>query len=150
MAGISVTHVPYKGAGPAVQDLLGGQIGMMFLDYATARAQMASGKIRAIAVASPTPHVALPGVPTLAASYPGFEAWAWQGLAAPTGTPPATMSKLREAYIAAINDPATRQKIVESGIEPLESTGAEMEAYMRSETAKWAKLVKEANIAALD
>jgi tripartite-type tricarboxylate transporter receptor subunit TctC len=147
MAGVSFTHVPYKGAAPAVQDLVGGQIGMMFLDYATARAQLAGGKIRAIAVASPAANRALPNVPPLAASYPGFEAWAWQGLAAPAGTPVAVQTKLRDAYYAAIKDPIVRQKIIESGIEPLESTGPQMEAYMREETAKWGKLAKEAKIA---
>ncbi|MES2361494.1 MAG: tripartite tricarboxylate transporter substrate binding protein [Pseudomonadota bacterium] len=145
-AGISLTHVPYKGAGPAVQDLLGGQIGMMFLDYATARAQLASGKLKALAVASPTPHPSLPGVPTIAASYPGFEAWAWQGLVAPTGTPRPAMTRLREAYFAAINDPLVRQKIVDAGIEPLQSSGEQMDTYVRSEIAKWSKLVTEANI----
>jgi tripartite-type tricarboxylate transporter receptor subunit TctC len=89
----------------------------------------------------------LPGVPPVAASYPGFEAWAWQGLAAPAGTPDAVQAKLRDAYHAAINDPVVRQKIIESGIEPLESTGAQMEAYMRAETAKWGKLAKDAKIA---
>lgn len=145
-AGISLTHVPYKGAGPAVQDLLGGQVGMMFLDYATAHAQLASGKLRALAVASPTPHPSLPDVPTIAASYPGFEAWAWQGLVAPAGTPQATMTRLRDAYFAAINEPAVREKIIDAGIEPLQSSGEKMDAYMRAETAKWSKVVRDAGI----
>ena len=145
-AGITLSHVPYKGAGPALQDLLGGQIGMMFLDYATARTQLASGKLRALAVASPTPHPNLPRVPTVAASYPGFEAWAWQGLVVPSGTPPAVVTKLRDAYFAAINDPAIRQKIVDAGIEPLHSSGEQMDAYVRAEIAKWGQVVNEANI----
>lgn len=145
-AGISLLHVPYKGAGPAVQDLLGGQISMMFLDYATAREQLAGGKLKALAVASPTPHASLPGVPTIAATYPGFEAWAWQGLVAPAGTPQAAMGKLRDAYFAAINDPSIRQKIVDAGVEPLQSSGKEMDTYVRAEISKWGKVVKDANI----
>jgi len=145
-AGISLSHVPYKGAGPAVQDLLGGQIGMMFLDFATARAQLASGKLKALAVASPTPHPSLPGVPTIAASYPGFEAWAWQGLVAPAGTPQPVVTKLRDAYFAAISDPVVRQKIIDAGIEPLHSSGEQMDTYVRAEIAKWSKVVKDANI----
>ena len=145
-AGISLSHVPYKGAGPAVQDLLGGQIGMMFLDFATARVHLASGKLKALAVASPTPHPSLPGVPTVAASYPGFEAWAWQGLVAPAGTPQPVVSRLRDAYFAAINDPAVRQAITEAGIEPLQSSGEQMDTYVRAEIAKWSKVVKDANL----
>jgi hypothetical protein len=145
-AGVSLVHVPYKGAGPAMQDLLGGQISTMFLDYATAREQLAAGKLKALAVASPTPHASLPGVPTIAATYPGFEAWAWQGLVAPAGTPESAMGNLREAYFAAINDPSIRQKIVDAGIEPLQSSGKQMDAYVRAEMTKWSKVVKDANI----
>lgn len=147
-AGISLTHVPYKGAGPAAQDLIGGQIGLMPIDIAAGMPYIKGGKIKVIATATPTPAAALPGVPTIAsAGLPGFEAWAWQGLAVPKGTPPAVIAKLREGYVKAIADPTVRAKLVDAGIEPLQSTPQEMASYVSAETAKWAKVIKEGSIA---
>jgi tripartite-type tricarboxylate transporter receptor subunit TctC len=145
--GIQMTHIPYKGAAPAVQDLLGGQVPAMFLDLATGRPHILSGKIKALGVASPKRIAPLPEVPTIAESgVSGFEAWAWQGLLAPAGTPPEALARIRTEYAKAVNDPAVRQKLLDAGIEPLTSTPDEFTAYMKSETAKWAKVVKEANI----
>jgi len=145
--GTKLTHVPYKGAAPAVQDLIAGQIPLMFLDLPSAMPQLKSGKIRIIATATPKPVATLPGVPTIADSgVPGFEAWAWQGFVVPAGTPPEAIDKLREAYIKAVNDPGVRQKLVEAGVEPLESTPQQMADYMKSEIAKWAKVIKDGNI----
>ena len=146
-AGVRLTHVPYKGAAPAVQDLLGGRIPVMFLDLATGAPQIKAGKLKAIAVASPRRIAALPDVPTIAESgLAGFEAWAWQGLAVPAATPKEIVAKLNAEFIRAINDPALRQKIIEAGIEPLQSTPEEFAAYMRSEQAKWAKVIQEGKI----
>ena len=145
--GTRLTHVPYKGAAPAVQDLIAGQIPLMFLDLPSAMPQLRSGKIRIIATATPKPVASLPGVPTIADSgVPGFEAWAWQGFVVPAGTPPEAINKLREAYIQAVNDPGVRQKLVDAGVEPLESTPQQMADYMKSEIAKWAKVIKDGNI----
>jgi tripartite-type tricarboxylate transporter receptor subunit TctC len=146
-AGIKLNHVPYKGAAPALQDLLSGQVGMMFIDFATARSQLAMPGIKAIAVASPTEFYGLPGVPPIAASgYPGFEAWAWQGFAAPAGTPADIIAKLRDAYLAAIQDQDIRSKLTGAGIDILQSTPQEFADYMRSETAKWRQVITAANI----
>jgi tripartite-type tricarboxylate transporter receptor subunit TctC len=146
-AGIKVTHVPYKGAAPAVQDLIGGQVAVMPLDIAAGMPHIKSGKIRVIGTATPAPVAALAGVPTIAsAGLPGFEAWAWQGFAVPKGTPPDVIEKLREGYIKAIADPAVHAKLVEAGIEPLQSTPQEMASYISAETAKWAKVIKDAHI----
>ena len=146
-AGIKLTHVPYKGAAPAIQDLLGGQVAVMPLDIAAGMQHIKSGKIKVIATATPAPVAALPGVPTIAsAGLPGFEAWAWQGFAVPKGTPPEVIAKLREGYIQAIADPAVRAKLVEAGIEPLQSTPQEMANYMSAETTKWSKVIKDASI----
>jgi len=144
-AGIKLTHVPYRGAAPAVQDLVAGNIGMMFIDFATARSQL-SGPVKAIAVASPGPFDGLPGVPPVAADYPGFEAWAWQGIVAPAGTPPGIIAKLNEAYRKAVEQQEIRDKLTAAGIEVLQSTPEEMSAYMRAEGAKWEKVIKTANI----
>ena len=145
--GISMVHVPYKGAGPAIQDLLGGQIPTMFLDLAAGAPQIKGGKIRALAVASPKRIAALPDLATLAESgLPGYEAWAWQGLVAPAGTPRDVIAKLGAEYAKAINDPGIRQKIVDAGVDPLQSSPQEFTDYIRSEQGKWAKVVKDGNI----
>jgi tripartite-type tricarboxylate transporter receptor subunit TctC len=145
--GISLNHIPYKGAAPAVQDLVGGQVPVMFLDLAAGGPQIRAGKIKALAVASARRISALPDVPTVAESgVPGFEAWAWQGLVVPAGTPEEVMARLHVEYSKAVGDPAVRQKLIDAGVEPLTSTPEELAAYIRSETAKWAKVVKEANI----
>ena len=144
-AGIKLTHVPYRGAAPAVQDLVGGQVDMMFIDFATARSQL-SGPVRAIAVAAPGAFPGLPGVPPVAADYPGFEAWAWQGIVAPAGTPPAIVARLNEAYRRAVGNPEIRDKLVGAGIEVLQSSPAEMAAYVQEEGAKWEKVIRTAGI----
>ena len=137
-AGIDLLHVPYKGAAPAVQDLLGGRIATMFLDLAAGAPQVRGGKVKALAVASPQRIAALPEVATLAESgFPGFEAWAWQGIAVPAGTPQEIIAALNSAYGKAISD---------AGIEPLHSTPQEMADYIKRETAKWAKLIADRHI----
>jgi tripartite-type tricarboxylate transporter receptor subunit TctC len=144
-AGIKLTHVPYRGAAPAVQDLVAGQVDMMFIDFATARSQL-SGPIRAIAVASPGTFPGLPGVPPVAVDYPGFEAWAWQGIVAPAGTPPEIVAKLNGAFRQAVSNPEIRDKLAGAGIDVLQSSPAEMAAYMQEEGAKWEKVIRTAGI----
>lgn len=146
-ARIDLTHVPYKGAAPAVQDLLGGRIPVMFLDLAAGVPQIKGGKLKALAVASPKRIAALPDLATIDQSgVTGFEAWAWQGLVVPAATPKEVVAKLHAAYVKAINDPTVRQKIVEAGIEPLQSTPQQLTDYIVSETAKWAKVIRDGNI----
>jgi len=148
-AGIKLNHVPYRGVAPALQDLAAAQVGVMFVDFASARSQLTTPGIKAIAVASATELAGLPGVPTVAASgYPGFEAWAWQGFAAPAATPADVVAKLQTSYVAAIKDHEIVAKLTGAGIDILQSTPAEFAAYMRSETEKWDKVVKAANIRA--
>ncbi len=144
-AGIKLTHVPYRGAAPAVQDLVAGTISMMFIDFATARSQL-SGSVKAVAVASPGPFAGLPGVPPVAAEHPGFEAWAWQGIVAPAGTPPAIVAKLNETYRRVVAQPEIRDKLAGAGIEVLQSTPAEMAAYMQAEGTKWEQVIRTAGI----
>jgi tripartite-type tricarboxylate transporter receptor subunit TctC len=145
--GVQFTHVPYKGAAPALQDLLGGRIALMFLDLATGAPQIRSGKLKALAVASDRRIAALPALPTLSESgLPGFEAWAWQILAVPAGTPGDIVAKLNAEYRKAIDVPGIRQKMIDSGIDPLQSSPEEAGAYARSETAKWAKVISDGGI----
>ncbi len=145
-ANVQMIHVPYKGSGPALPDLLSGQIGMMFMDYAPSKAQVTGGHLKALAVTSIEPTPALPNIPPLAVTYPGFQSWFWIGLAAPRGTPTAIIDRLRDAYVTAVNDPSTRQRLVDAGIEPLHGSAAEMETFVRSEAATLSKVIKEANI----
>ncbi|MBJ6125319.1 Bug family tripartite tricarboxylate transporter substrate binding protein [Microvirga splendida] len=144
-AGIKLTHVPYRGAAPAVQDLVAGQIDMMFIDFATARSQL-SGPIKAIAVASPKEFAGLPGVPPVAADFPGFEAWAWQGFVGPAGLSPEIVSKLNDTYRRVVARQDIRDKLTGAGIDVLQSSPAEMAAYMQEEGAKWEKVIRAANI----
>jgi tripartite-type tricarboxylate transporter receptor subunit TctC len=145
--GIRLNHIPYKGAAPAVQDLVGGQVPVMFLDLAAGGPQIRAGKIRALAVASPKRIAPLPEVPTVAESgVPGFEAWAWQGLVAAAGTPREALERVRADYAKAVADAGVRQKLTEAGVEPLTSSPEELASYIRSETAKWANVIKEGGI----
>jgi tripartite-type tricarboxylate transporter receptor subunit TctC len=146
-AGVKLNHVAYRGIAPALQDLAGGQIGMMFVDFASARSQLTTPGIKALAVASASEFAGMPGVPTVAASgFPGFEAWAWQGIVAPAATPPDIIAKLQASYVAAIRDREIVAKLTGAGIDVLQSTPLEFAAYMRSETEKWDRVVKAANI----
>lgn len=146
-AGIKLTHVPYKGGAPATQDLLAGRIPVMFLDLTTALAHLKAGKIKALAAASPKRSGELPDVPTIAESgYAGYEAWAWQGFAVPDGTPQPVIQRLNGAFAKAAADPAVRKRLGELGLELTPSTPQEMADYVKSETAKWAKIIKEANV----
>src|SRR2546430_964637 len=147
-AGIKLNEVPYRGAAPAVQDVLAGTVPLMFVDYATARSHLAAGTLKALGVAALEERKELPGVPPVAAApgLSGFEAWPWQGIVAPAKTPGEIVAKLRPTYSAAVNDPVVRQKLIEAGTEPLQSTPQEFADYRRKEAAKWADAVKKAGI----
>jgi tripartite-type tricarboxylate transporter receptor subunit TctC len=146
-ARVKLNHVPYRGVAPALQDLAAAQIGVMFVDFASARSQLATPNIKAIAVAAAAEFAGLPGVPTVAAAgYPGFEAWAWQGFVAPAATPAAIIDKIQASYVAAAKDPEIVAKLTSAGIDVLQSTPAEFAAYMRAETEKWDRVIKAANI----
>lgn len=145
--GVKLNHVPYKGAGPAIQDVVGGQVPVMFVDLAAGGPMIKAGKLRVLAVASPKRIAALPNVPTFAEQgIPQFEAWAWQGLAVPTGTPKEIVAKLNTEYAKAVADPGVRQKLVDAGVEPVTSSPEEMSSYIKSETAKWAQVIKQGDI----
>ena len=146
-AGIVMTPIPYKGGADALSDLIGGRIPALFPDIATALPQIRAGKIRALAVASGKRVAALPELPTVGESgYPGFEAWAWQGFVAPAGTPRPVLMRLNSDFAKVMADPVIKQRLSESGFEPQTSTPEEFAAYMKSEIAKWAKVIRESNV----
>jgi tripartite-type tricarboxylate transporter receptor subunit TctC len=150
-AGIEMVHIPYKGAGPAVQDLLAGRVPTMFLDLATGNEHIKAGKIRALGIATPTRFPEMPQLPTISEAgadlgLRGFEASAWQGVVAPARTPPAIINKLNAEIARALADPGVKQKLYAAGVEPLKSTPEEFAAYIKSETTKWAEVISRANI----
>lgn len=145
--GVQFTHVPYKGAGPAIQDLLGGQIPLMFLDLAAGAPQIKAGKLKALAVASDRRIAALPDLPTVAESgVPGFEAWAWQALAVPIATPREIVARLNAEFRKAVGVPELRQKLIDAGIDPLQSSPEDASAYIRGEALKWSKVISDGKI----
>lgn len=146
-AGLDLAHVAYKGAGPAVTDLLGGSIQVMFAGVGSVAPHVKSGKLRALAVSSDARLADWPDVPTIAESgFPGFDGIAWVGLALPAKASPALVARMNTVVQEAINDPGV-QKLVASQAGQL--TGGkpdEMANYMKKETAKWAVIIKEGNI----
>jgi len=147
-AGIRLNEVPYRGASPAVQGLLGGDVHIMFVDYATARSHLSAGTLKALGVAALTERPELPGVPPVASApgLAGFEAWPWQGFTVPARTPDTVITRLHDIYVAAVADAVVRQKLIDAGTEALQSSPQEMADYMRREAAKWAQVIKAANI----
>jgi len=140
-------HVPYKGTAGALNDLIGGQIQMMFGDFLVTLPQVKAGKIRALAVTSLQRHPLLPEVPTVAESgFPGFEALSWQGMFAPAGTPPAILARLNAELVKAINAPEMREYFASQGFFVGGNSPAEFRAFVDREIPKWARIVKEANV----
>jgi tripartite-type tricarboxylate transporter receptor subunit TctC len=146
MTGTDLTHVPYRGAAPAVTDLLGGQIQVAFTEMATSLGHIKAGKLRALAVTTATRSEALPDVPTLAEFIPGFEASQWVGLVAPKDTPPAIIEKLNGEINAALGDPTVKARFADLGGMVLPGSPADFSKLIRDETEKWAKVIRAANI----
>jgi tripartite-type tricarboxylate transporter receptor subunit TctC len=146
-AKVPLSHVPYKGAAPALQDLAGGQVPAMMVDLAAGNAFIKGGKVKPIAVANPTRLPQLPDVPTFAElGHKGVEAAALVGMVAPAGTPPATVEALNKAVVNAIKEPAVSKKLVEFGVEPVGSTPAQYAELLRNETTRWHKLIRDLKI----
>jgi len=144
-AGIRMTHIPYKGTGPALTDLLGGQIQVMFND--TALPHIQSGKLRALAVTGAKRWPQLPDVPTLAElGMPGYETYNWFGILAPAKTPAAMVTRLNRELVAVMQDPAMKAWMEARGAEAVTSSPEEFAAYIKKDLAKWARVVKEAGI----
>jgi tripartite-type tricarboxylate transporter receptor subunit TctC len=142
MTGISMKHIPYKGAGPATVDLIGGQVDVIFDNMPSIISHIRSGSVRALGVTSMQRSPALPDVPTVAETVPGYEASAWFGAAAPKGTPPAVIARLNREINAALADPGMRAKLADLGGVPIGGTPEQFWAIHRMETEKWAKIVQ--------
>jgi tripartite-type tricarboxylate transporter receptor subunit TctC len=137
-------HIPYRGAGPAVQDLLAGQVPMMVLDLATALPHIKTGKLTALAVASGNRLPLQPDVPTLKEIGLGdVEMYAWQGMAVPVSTPKEIVSRLNAEVTKAIAAPEVQKRLTDLGVEPLSGSPEQMANYIKTETARWHALIKE-------
>jgi tripartite-type tricarboxylate transporter receptor subunit TctC len=146
---LNVLQVPYKGVGPAVLDLVSGEVDALFSTTPPAVPHIWSGRLRALAVASAKRALALPQVPTFAeAGYPGFEAPAWNGIVAPAGTPYDSVVRLNLAVAKVLNAPEVRERLMLVGAEPLVDAPDEFRAYLRTEVEKWARVVKASGIRA--
>ncbi|HSH91699.1 MAG TPA: tripartite tricarboxylate transporter substrate binding protein [Ramlibacter sp.] len=142
MAGIQMKHVPYKGAGPATTDLIGGQVDVLFDNMPSIIGHIRNGSVRALAVTSAQRSPAMPDVPTVAETVPGYEASAWFGVAAPKGTPPAVIARLNREFNAALADPDIKARLASLGGVPIGGTPEQFWAIHRAETEKWAKIVQ--------
>ena len=146
-AGIEMIHVPYKGGGPAITDLLGGRVTMFPSGPGPAQAYVESGRLRALAVTGPTRISTMPDVPTVAESgYPGFEAMNWYAFVAPAKTPGEILDFWNRELVKVLKDPLVKAELAKHGLEPQPSTREELAAYIERETAKWARVVHEAKI----
>ena len=149
MTGINIVHVPYKGGGPGLVDLLSGQMQFMMTTTPAAMPHVKSGKIRALGVTSAKRSQSLPEIPTIAeAGVKGYEVSTWYGVLAPAKTSKAIVTKLHGEIIRLIAVPDTKEKLLSQGFEPVGSTPEEFGAYIKSEIAKWAKVIKTAKIKA--
>ena len=147
MAGIDIVHIPYKGSAPALNDLVAGQVSLMFDLVLTAAPHVKSGAVRGLAVTGAKRSSALPDLPTVAESgVPGYEVSAWFGIFAPAEVPQPVVQRLNAEFVKALQQPDLRQRLASQGAEPLTSTPDEFSAYLRSEIAKWAKVVKDSGM----
>jgi tripartite-type tricarboxylate transporter receptor subunit TctC len=146
LAKVQMVHVPYRGAGPALTDLLGGQVDMIFGTAAAVATFVDSGKLRAIAVTTPQPSPSYKGVPTVADAVPGYAVESWYGLYAPAGTPADVIDKLNAAAKKAARSPEFAKKVEQEGLIVTATDPAELDRYVKGEEARWRKIVKENNI----
>ena len=149
-AGIAITHIPYKGSGPAIQDVMGGQVDMMFDTTVVAGPHVASGKLRALAVTSAKRLASMPNVPTVAESgVPGladYEVISWQAVFAPAGTPRPIIDTLHTDIARILKEPDIQERIAKLGMQGADMTVEQFAAFQKAEVAKWAAVIKSANI----
>jgi tripartite-type tricarboxylate transporter receptor subunit TctC len=147
LAKIDMVHIPYKGSAPAIQDVIGGQVPMMFDTTVVAAPFIESGRVRALAVTSSKRLPSLPNVPTMAeAGVPSYEIVSWQALFAPAGTPPAIVQRIHTEVAAILKQPEVQEKMAKLGVEPSGIPPQQFAAFQAAEIAKWAKVVKAANV----
>jgi tripartite-type tricarboxylate transporter receptor subunit TctC len=145
-AGVSMIHVPYKGIPPAVTDVLGGRVAMLFTTTISAAPHVNAGKLRAVAITSAKRQSSMPDVPTVGETLPGYRAEAFQGMVAPAGVPQAIVNKLSAEVAHIVRLPDVAQRFELDGAEPVGSTPKEFAAFLKAEMQKWSKVIKDAGI----
>jgi tripartite-type tricarboxylate transporter receptor subunit TctC len=148
MTGINLVHVPYRAAASAYPDLMAGQVQMLFDNIPSSIGHIRTGKVRTLGVTGAKRVAAIPDVPTIGETVPGYEVSIWYGMAAPRGTPPEIVEKLNQAVNAVLADPKLQARLAELGGEPMPMTPAEFGKLVAEETEKWAKVIRAANIKA--
>jgi tripartite-type tricarboxylate transporter receptor subunit TctC len=146
MAGVDMVHVPYRGTGPMLTDLIGGQVQVAFDPLPASIEHIRAGKLRVLAVTTASRSEALPGIPSASESVPGYVASNWYGFAAPKNTPSEIVGKLNAEIKAALADPKMKARLAELGGTPFSSSPTEFAKFIADDTAKWAKVIREANI----
>lgn len=147
MAGVDMLHVPYKGGGAAVPELLGGHISLQFATVPSVIAHVRSGKLRALGLTTARRSATVPDIPTIAESgLPGFDISAWHGLFAPAGTPPPILARMSREVVKALKSPDTEKRFIAQGVDVIASSPEEFAAFIRQDVAKYEKLIKTANI----
>ncbi len=145
--GLDMVHVPYKSGGPAITDVMGGQVDFMFGTVAATYPHVSGGKLRALAVSAPERSKRLPDVPTVAeAAVPGYEAFEWNGVFLPAGTPAPVATQLQQALQDVMKEEEVKQRLADMGAQPVGSTPADFAAFLKKEDAKWGEVVKKGNI----
>jgi tripartite-type tricarboxylate transporter receptor subunit TctC len=138
-----LTHVPYKGAGPALIDTLGGQVNMVMSSIVSGMPYAKAGRLRALAITTRTRSPALPELPTISESaLPGYDFSSWYGLMVPAGTPQIIIARLHDETVKSLKLPDLQQRLSSEGCEPVGSTPAQLAAHIKTEMARWAKIVK--------
>src|SRR5262245_5135628 len=148
MTGTNIIHVPYRGAAPALTDLLGGQVQMMFATMPASIEYVRAGRLRTLAVTGRTPSEALRGVPTVSETVPGFEASSWYGIGAPKNTPAEIVDRLNKEINAALADPRMLRRLSELGVSPIAGSPPDFGQLIVEETEKWGKVIRATNIKA--
>jgi len=144
---LDMVHVPYKSGGPAIADVMGGQVDFMFGTIAASYPLVSGGKLRALAVSSPERSKRLPDVPTVAETViPGYEAYEWNGVFLPAGTPEPIAAKLQQALVDVLNEDEVKQRLSDLGAQAIGSTPADFATFLKKEDAKWGEVVKKGNI----
>jgi tripartite-type tricarboxylate transporter receptor subunit TctC len=147
-AGSKGLHVPFKGGGPALTDLMGGHVDSMIASLPLVLQQVQSGKLRALAVTSPKRSAALADVPAVAEVYKGFEVFSWVGMVAPSKTPPAVLDKLATDVNATLRDPEVTRRLSEGGFEVVAGDRQAMDQLVKSESERWGRLIRARKIVA--
>lgn len=147
MAGVELLHVPYKGGAPAVTDLLGGRLSLMFANLTTVQQHIKAGRVRALAIGTAQRSLVMPELPTVAeAGVPGYEANNWNGVVAPAATPQALIERLQREIRAIVESPDLRARLLQSAFEPVADSPAAFKRYLETERVKWSKVVRDAGI----